>query len=182
MTLLEAIQENSELDKLKNILTGLFKEYDSVSELYSYSVKDINSEQSDIDTTDLLDNANKSYEFKKTFKKLISVLNKIQTVFEKIGYDNVTQTTDDVTETSFIKQLQNFSAQGLKLIENFDRKYFQSFVNQLNYLTALAEIHYNNKLGDLDENIQISKDTEEVLEETEEYLDEQPDIPTNELT
>ena len=183
MSILEAIQQSSNMEILKNNLKSLIKDYDNSVEYYKHELRENNLYNTDFDsdTDNIIDSVESVDKVKNALKNIITSLNKIQVVFEKIGYSDSTGTTDDCGEESYLQQLDKFSEQGLKLIENFEREYFVSFSNQLYYLTSLSEIHYNNKFGDLTEEIKVTPAAEEMLEETEEYLGSLPEIKTNEI-
>lgn len=181
MTILEAIEENSKMQIIKDSLIKLFRDYDSAIEEYSYYVhKDIEKNE-EVDTDAILQNVNETNNVKETLKNIIKTLNQIQVIFEQLGYNNNATPSDDVDERSFIQQLEQLSTQMLKLYDNFVRENFPAFNNGLNYMTALAEIHYNNKFGDLEEDIEINNSDKEILEDAKEYLDELPEIKTNEV-
>lgn len=180
MRLYEAIEENSKLNSLHNILYKLFIEYDdAVLDYKSYLKHYSKNTENDIDS--IIDTVDNKEEVRDRLKKVISVLNKIQTVFEKIGYSSDTSSPEDVNEDNFNNQLEKFSGQCLALNDNFVREAFTAFYNQLSYITTLSEIHYNNMFGELKEDIKVSDNAEETLEETEEYLNELPEIKTNEV-
>lgn len=180
MRLYEAIEENSKLDSLHKILHGLFIEYDNAIIDYQNYFK-YYSKNSSEDIDNIIDTVDNKEEVKDKLKNIISVLNKMQTIFEKVGYTSNTSSPEDVNEDNFSNQLDNFSGQCLALDSDFTRESFTAFFNQLSYMTTLTELHYNNLFGELKENIIVSENAEDALEETEEYLEGLPEIKTNEV-
>ena len=182
VNLMEEINQNVALDSLKNTLQDLFKRYDRASTKYKLSVYDSKIDlDSDNNSDDILNKVNELDDVKTNLDLVIQILNAIQTIFEKLNYSSSTSTPNDVNETNFIKQLEQYSKQALNLIEDFNREYFQSFYENTSYLTSLAEVHYNNLFGELKEQVKITDNAEEMLETTEEYLESLPKIETNEL-
>lgn len=180
MRLYEAIVENSKLDQLHKMLHKLFIDYDNSILKYKQTAFDNPSLDKD-NMEDVQERVEQEDESKSALKNVITVLNKIQIVFERLNYSSSTSTADDVDEDNFISQLDRFSEQCLLLDEDFNRESFTAFFNDLSYLTSLSEIHFNNRFGELTENIEVSEKADDILEETDEYLENLPEIDTNEI-
>lgn len=184
MTLIESIQEITSLNALKDILKGLFKDYDSLVDEYKDEIyqsgMDLSLDNSPKDDSYVGHLHNKDKIMTK-LKDLVAILNKIQVIFEELNYKTDSSVSNDVSEGNFLNQLDQFSKQAYNLIEDFNRESFPAFYNNLSYLSSLSEIHYNGKFEHLQENIEISDKVEETLEETEEYLESLPEIKTNEV-
>lgn len=177
MNIMQALKESASMDYLEQALIEMFKSYDGAVERYKEAVIQIQ----DLDTEDVLTAVNENEKVKLTLAEIITNLNRLQILFEKLNYSIDSSSAEDTEDLALIKQLEQFSAQALRLIEGFDRSKFPAFVNQLGYLTSLAETHYNNAFGDLRENLEVTPEAEEKLEETEEYLDSLPKIKTNDI-
>ena len=182
VNLMEEINQSVALNSLKNTLQNLFEKYDRASMKYRLSVYDSKIDlDSENNSEDILNQVNELDRVKENLDLIIQILNAIQTIFEKLNYTSSTSTPNDVSETNFLKQLEQYSKQALNLIEDFTRESFQSFYENTSYLTSLAEVHYNNLFGELQEQVKITDNAEEMLETTEEYLESLPKIETNEL-
>lgn len=192
MTLFDSIQNTLSLDYLKNLVKESVKKldisilgYDNAITSSNYAKSQWTREKEDDDEYDIeevLREIDKQYNIGRWLKEIISHLNEIQVIFEKVGITSDSSTPEDINEDSYLEQLEKFQAQCFNLIEDFKRENFVSFVQQLSYITSLSEIHYSkNYEEELKENIEISEETEDKLEETEEYLDSLPEIKTNEV-
>ena len=179
MTIYESIQENNKIQIIRENLKKLFKDYDKAVIVYKHAIDNLLYE--DLDTDNILNNLKENNEAKDALNNIITKLNEIQLIFEQLGYEFNTGTPDDVDETNLLIQLDQMSKQMYRLMEEFERENFNAFVNGLNYLTSLVEIHYNNKFGDLEEKFKITEEGEEILDEAKDYLDEQPELKTNEI-
>lgn len=180
--LFEAIQTNTVTDNIKNNLANLFVKYENYVMKYKIVVQDSFSDLEDDTIADEIDkNLSIKEEMSSYLKNIISVLNQIQTIFYKLGYRDTTGAPNDVSETNFIVQLDQFNKQAYRLIENFKIDTFRAFANIVFYLTSLAEIHYNTQFGPLEENIIVSEKLENEIEETKDYIDSLPEVKTNEI-
>ena len=179
MTIFESIQENANIQLIKENLKKLFKDYDSAVLEYKHAIDNLLHEK--LDTDKILKDFTEDNEAQAALTNIITKLNEIQLIFEQLGYEFNTGAPDDVDELNLIKQLDQMSYQMYKLIEDFERENFAAFVSGLNYLTSLVEIHYNNKFGELEETIHVTEEGEEVLDEAKDFLDEQPELKTNDI-